>query len=542
MSSNSTWSGGGVSAIVAIFALLFIPMFVTGAAAQTIHGSVRGTVRDAAGQPVAGGAVTVVREETGERRQAETGGSGEFTVAHLASGAHRLEIVASGHAPYIRRLALDVAQAIWIEAQLGVTVTEELTVSAPLRRESELPWRGTVLDDRLVSGLPLDGRNVLELALLAPGTVPAAPGSATSIRGDFAFNANGAREDSNAYLLDGVYNVDPKLNGIGVRVPVDAIREFEVVTSSYDASFGRNGGAQVNVITRSGSNRWGGTAYQFLRNGALDARNYFAPRDEPAPDYERYQFGGSVGGPLQKDRTFVFSDYEGTRMREGTTRLTTVPTLAERQGDFSASALPPPRNPFTGQPFTGNRIPSPFVNPIGSAIAGLYPLPNRNVPVGNYVSSPLLRDDEDQFDLRVDRTLGAASTWTTRYSFADRRLYEPFSGQGFAAVPGFGTDVARRGQNFATSFSHVFSSHLVNEARVGWSRVSGGSFHENSGNSLNHAVGLPELSANPRDWGLSFITVSGYSPLAMGTTSRRRAPRTSCRHWTRSRGRAAPTW
>jgi hypothetical protein len=515
MSSNSS-SRRVVSAIGLLLVAVSTSPFVTAAGAQTIHGSVRGTVHDAAGQPVAGAALTVVREETGERRQAETGSSGEFTLAHLASGAHRLEIVAPGHAPYIRRLAVDVAQAIWIEARLGVTIAEQLRVSAPLRPESELPRRGTVVDDRLVSGLPLDGRNFLELALLAPGAVPSAPGSATSIRGDFAFNVNGGREDSNAYLLDGVYNVDPKLNGVGVRVPVDAIREFEVVTSSYDASFGRNGGAQVNVITRSGSNRWGGTAYQFLRNGALDAQNYFAPRDEPAPEYERYQFGGSAGGPLQKDRTFVFSDYEGMRMREGTTRLTTVPTLAERQGDFSASTLPRPRNPFTGQPFPGDRIPSPFVNPIGSAIAGLYPLPNRDVPVGNYVSSPLLRDDGDQFDLRVDRTLGAASTWTTRYSFADRRLYEPFSGAGFAAVPGFGTDVARRGQNLATSFSHVFSSHLVNEARVGWSRVSGGSFHENSGTSLNHGVGLPELSANPRDWGLSFITVSGYSPLGDG--------------------------
>jgi hypothetical protein len=193
-----------------------------------------------------------------------------------------------------------------------------------------------------------------------------------------------------------------------------------------------------------------------------------------------------------------------------------VPTLAERQGDFSTSAISPPRNPFTGQPFPGNRIPSAFLNPIGSAIAALYPLPNRDAVAGNYVSSPLLRDNGDQFDVRVDHTLGDASTWTTRYSFADRRLYEPFSGAAFPAVPGFGTDVSRRGQNLATSFSHVFSSRLVNETRIAWSRVAGSSLHENRGASLNRAVGLPELSVNPRDWGLSFITVSGYSPLGDG--------------------------
>ena len=196
MSSNSS-SRRVVSAIALLLVAVSISTFVTAAGAQTIHGSVRGTVHDAAGQPVAGAALTVVREETGERRQAETGSSGEFTLAHLASGAHRLEIVAPGHAPvHSPPWPSTWRRLIWIEARLGVTIAEQLRVSAPLRPESELPRRGTVVDDRLVSGLPLDGRNFLELALLAPGAVPAAPGSATSIRGDFAFNVNGAREDA----------------------------------------------------------------------------------------------------------------------------------------------------------------------------------------------------------------------------------------------------------------------------------------------------------------------------------------------------------
>ncbi len=498
--------------------LLFALALAAPLEAQTLQASIRGVVRDASRQPIAGATLVLVREETGEMRTTASGPSGEFTIAQVAPGPHRLEIEAPGHARYAHRLTLAVAQAAWVDATLQVvTAGEDVTVTAPIvLLDVDSAALVTIVGERQVARLPLDGRNFLELALLAPGAAPAAPGSATSIRGDFAFNVNGAREDANAYLLDGVFNVDPKLNGVAVRPPVDAIREFEVLTSAYDASFGRQAGAQVNVVTKSGTNRFGGTLYGFLRNGALDARNHFAPPTEPAPDHERYQAGGSAGGPVVRNRVFVFADYEGTRLREGVTRVTTVPTPSERRGDFSRTAFARPINPFTGQPFPGGVIPPEYLNPIGVAIAALYPEPNRDGPFGNAVSSPSLRDRHDQFDVRVDGVTAGASTLTARYSFADRRLYEPFSGAGFAAVPGFGTHVPRRGQNLGVSFTRVLSSSLVNETRAAWTRVSGGSFHENQGTSLNRAVGLPELSANPRDWGLSFITVTGYSPLGDG--------------------------
>src|SRR5678815_5688216 len=143
----------------------------------------------------------------------------------------------------------------------------------------------TVIENSQIKGLPLDGRNFYELTLLVPGAVPAAPGSAGSVRGDFSFSVNGAREDSNNFLLDGVYNVDPKLNTFGVRPPVDAIREFETLTSTYDAAFGRNPGAQINVILKSGTNDFHGSLFEFHRNGKLDARNFFAPASEGKPKY-----------------------------------------------------------------------------------------------------------------------------------------------------------------------------------------------------------------------------------------------------------------
>jgi hypothetical protein len=489
----------------------FVPAFGT---AQTHLASVRGIVTGPTGDPIAGAPVALTRDETGETRTVTSGSEGEFTLVPLAPGAHRLEIRAAGYAPFERRLELTVHGAEWISATLSVTappVTVDVTADAPpIARESAAT--ATVIDAGQIARLPLDGRNFLELTLLAPGVAPSAQGSATSVRGDFSFSASGGREDANAYLLDGVYNVDPKLNAVAVRPPVDAIREFEVLTSSYDASFGRNAGAQVNVVTKSGASRLNGTGYLFLRNGAMDARNFFAPADEDAPDYERYQFGGSAGGRVRNSRLFFFADYEGTRLDEGITRVTTVPTLAERGGDFSQS-LVKPTIPGTQFPFPGGQIPAFAQHPTGRAIANLFPAPNRAGNAGNFVSSPTQVDDADHFDVRVDRIGDGGATLTARYSFADRRLFEPFAGPQFAAVPGYGNNVPRRAQNLAVSHAIPFGAAFVNEARVAWTRVALGVFQENQGRSINREVGLPDLSSNPRDWGLSFITVTGYSPL-----------------------------
>ncbi|MCX6631221.1 MAG: TonB-dependent receptor [Candidatus Solibacter sp.] len=290
------------------------------------------------------------------------------------------------------------------------------------------------------------------------------------------------------------------------------MREFEVAASGYDASFGRNGGGQFNVVLKSGGNQAHGTAYEFLRNRALDARNYFAPAGQQSPAYQRNQFGASVGGPLRRNRTFFFSDYEGRRVREGVTRITNVPTQLERGGDFSRSSAPA-IDPFTQRPFPGNAIPKPYLNPVGLAIAALYPLPNRGVANQNYVSSPAERDRDDHFDIRVDHNLGPSDELAVRYSFADRALFEPFTGPSFAAIPGFGDNVPRRAQNAMASETHIFSARLLNELRFGLNRVSAGAFQENLGRNLNRDVGLPVVSANPRDTGLSLINVTGYSPI-----------------------------
>jgi hypothetical protein len=483
--------------------------------AQTHRASLRGTVVDPNDAVIVGAAVTLINETTNERRTVVTDDEGEYSLASLAPASYRVEAEASNFNRSTQTIVLQVNQEARLDIRLAVgvaVVTDPIIGFTPLL-EQDTPALGTVIEERQIRELPLDGRNFLELALLAPGTAPSAPGSAGSVRGDFAFSANGAREDSNNFLLDGVYNLDPKLNSFGVRPPVDGIQEFEISTSTYDASFGRNSGAQVNVISKSGTNTLHGTLYEFHRNAALDARNFFAPADQPDPKYIRNQFGFSLGGALRRDRTFFFGDYEGTRTREGITRVTNVPTLRERNGDFSQSLFARPFNPFTQQPFTNGVIPVEFQNPVGRAIANLYPLPNRNVPFANFVSSPTSTDRNDNFDLRLDHRFNDRATFTARYSFGDRDLFEPFTGPTFSLLPGFGNFVPRRSQNLMLSETHVFSPRVVNEARFAFSRVASAVTAEGRGVSLNQQVGLPELSANPRDFGLSFITVTGYSPL-----------------------------
>ena len=365
-----------------------------------------------------------------------------------------------------------------------------------LRVDSESPAVKTIIDNRQIEGLPLDGRNFYELTLLVPGAVPPAPGSAGSVRGDFSFSVNGAREDSNNFLLDGVYNVDPKLNTFAVRPPVDAIREFEIATSTYDAAFGRNPGAQVNVVLKSGSNDFHGSLYEFHRNAALDARNFFAPGNEPAPKYIRNQFGVSFGGPIRKDRTFFFADYEGTRAREGITRVTNVPTLPERSGDFSQkSAWHSARSVHRAAVARWDDSVSFSFTRLGARSRRFIRCRIATAPFANFVSSPTQRDDNDHFDARVDHFLSRSrQRWcfVTALVIADSlsllpdRLSPPF--------PAMAMRCRVEARMRMVGLTHVFSPKLVNDARFAFNRVASAVNQENQGTSINRAVGLPELS------------------------------------------------
>ncbi len=501
---------------VLVSLLLLISSLPSSSYAQTLHATIRGRVTGNSGVPYSKVLVRATNEETGETRQTLSGPEGEYTLSVLPPGSYVLEAEMPGFRKFVNRgVGLQVGQILRMDIVIAPgSLSEEIIVtSRPSLVEPDSTGLGAVIENRQIVNLPLDGRNFLQLSLLLPGTAPAAQGSPGSVRGEFTVNVSGAREDSNNFVLDGVYNNDPKLNTFAINPPVDAIREFEILTNTYDAAFGRSGGAQINMALRSGTNHFHGTVYEFFRNAALDAPNYFAHAENATPRYQRNQFGFSLGGPVRRNRTFFFVDYEGRRVSEGITQVTNVPTAMERTGDFSQSLFAQPLDPYTRQPFENGRVPSERLNSIGKALANLYPLPNRPVPGQNYVSSPVLRDRDDRFDLRMDHTLGPKSSLVSRYSFSDRDLYEPFSGPGFARVPGFGTSIPRRAQNLMIGEDHIFTSTLINQARFAFNRVAAGSYQEAREGNLNRSVGLPELSSSPRDLGLSFITISGFSPI-----------------------------
>ncbi len=456
----------------------------------------RGIVVDPAGQRMRGVEVRVMNERTRESRHVKTDHEGRFTVAEVPPGLYRLTIDHPGYGRFIARTELVMNQDYWLNVplQAGGMIQAADVVAPFLVSDHDTPALHTLITERDLNEWPIESGSFLELALLAAETASAPQGSLASRHGRFAVNVNGAREDSSNFVLDGVDNVDPTSNTPVVRPPADGIRQFQVFTSSYDASFGRAAGGQISAVTKSGTNAFSGSIYGFARGTALGGRNHFAPKDGRAPEYTRHQFGATVGGPLVKNHAFFFVDYERTHLRDGITRVTNVPTLAERNGDFSQTRLPKPIDYVTGQRFPGDVIPLNRISDFGRATAALYPAPNRDTAFANYVSSPAMRDDIDQADARIDQALGNGGRLTARYGVTDRRLFEPFGGSGAALVPGFGTRVAVRGQNAAVTLTHVPSSGFVNDLRVGYTRVSQEAAGENAS-----AVAL--------------FTIAGYSPI-----------------------------
>ena len=341
---------------------------------------------------------------------------------------------------------------------------------------------GAVIENRNVTGLPLDGRNFYELALLVPGVAAGGAGlgrrGARRHRAQHQWRARGLEQlSARRHLQRRSQAQHFRRDAAGGRDP-----EFEVLTSVYDASFGRNAGGQVNVVLKSGSNNLHGSAYEFFRNGALDARNFFAPSDQPQAAVPA-QPVRRIGGRADPQEPHV--------LLRGLRRPPRAP--GHHAGEQCADAGRARRAIFRRQrPGAHQSVHAAAVSrkqdsvafcwiPPAASIAALYPTPNRAVPGQNFVSSPVERDRDDHFDVRLDHSLAPSSDLSFRYSFADRNLFDPFSGAGFALVPGYGDNVPRRAQNVMLGETHTFSPSMINELRAGYNRVSAGSFQQNMG-------------------------------------------------------------
>src|SRR5271170_1991689 len=319
--------------------LAFVVLACLNSFAQQITGNLRGTVTDPSGAVILGAEVTAQQTETDLSRSTTTDRNGNYVLLELPVGHYRLQVAAKGFQQYVQDgITLNVNETASVSPRLAVgSEKAQVLVSADADLiEPTVTSMGKVVQQRELEDLPLNGRNFSQLGLLQPGVVPLTPGIAEaggSLRNGQAYAVNGQRPESNNFLIDGANNFNGVDGGFVLKPPVDAISEFRIITHNANAEFGNALGSTTNIVTRSGTNQIHGTLWEFLRNDDLDANNYFALTKEPL---KQNQFGGTFGGPVRKDKTFFFAYFEGFRNRQGETDSSTVPSLAERNGDFSA--------------------------------------------------------------------------------------------------------------------------------------------------------------------------------------------------------------
>lgn len=492
-------------------------LFVTGWAQEPI-GALEGQITDASNGVVSAAQVTARNVQTGLARSAYSLPSGTFHISNLPAGEYAIEVSANGFAPFsAKAVRVNIGQTALYNIQLEVaSAHSEVNVIGQAVTVDTSPTIGDTVQSREAADLPLNGRDLTQLGLLQPGVAPLPPGVSEAggiARSGQAFAVNGQRPESNNYLLDGAPNVDSVNGGYALRVPVDAISEFRILTLNAPAEYGNTSGATTSMVTKSGSNSIHGDAFEFLRNNALDARNFFASTTEPL---HRNQYGGTIGGPLRRNKDFFFAYYEGQHDSEGKTQAAIVPTAAERTGNFAALTDPqtgqpaPLINYFAGRPFAANQIPAYMISPIALKAEQLYPLPNIGTNV--YESTQIGSDNYDQGGARLDHYFnGGKDQLFARYSGSGRHDFDPLPIAG-AGVPGFPVTDEIVTNAFTISDVHSLSAQTVETFRAAFFRnafSNGQADNHTPGSSLGFTY-QPTLGLNQ---GVPFLIVSGYASL-----------------------------
>ncbi|MGB7168772.1 MAG: carboxypeptidase-like regulatory domain-containing protein [Acidobacteriaceae bacterium] len=552
------------------------------------RGSISGNITDKSGSSVPGASVTVTAQSTGQARAAKTDAAGHYEVPLLPVGTYSVRVDASGfQSTETKDLQLQVDEARELDFNLTpATVVTTVTVSgAPVAVETANPSLGQVITSQQVAELPLNGRDFVQLATLTAGaTAETNPNSfftsgsdsEVAARGSFSLSVGGSRPNSTDWLLDGVDNNELTAGGIGVFSSIDDIQEFKVLTYTYSAEFGTRAGPTVLVTTKSGSNDFHGSLFEFVRNTDLDAKGDF---DTTTPKFNLNQFGGSLGGPVRRNKLFFFVDGEQKDQREGITFTGLIPSLAMRSGDFSADPFGNPVsglaivNPnmigaststsvypniyfqcdASGNPIPANadgsqaqgtpcnKIPSNLINSVGKGMIGIYPAPNANNAAGgyNYVNEPVRSLNETKFDVRLDQTISAKDNAFERFSYDQAFSFVPGGAPGLAESNPFGSNenLINHARNVGLGWSHVFSATTLNTATVGYDRIF--DYIDSLGNftCASALLGIPNadlgcsssgspMASDPYSQGLVSTEVyggywslgdRGYSPFQGGT-------------------------
>lgn len=523
-------------------------------AAQVSSAELTGTVTDPSGAILAKVKVTITKADTGIARETETDTAGNYFFTLLQPGIYNLAAEAPGFRRTVRNgfeLQTNQRAKIDLRLELGnVNESVEVQGTAPLL-ESQSSSLGSVTPTKLVQDLPLNGRNFVQLATLAPGS----NGTGYSVSGTIMSGTrpddrrpgteiftNGNREGSNDFLYDGIDDNDRLTLSIVLRPPIEAIKEFKVQTNLYSADLGRNSGAAVDVVTKSGTNDFHGSAFEFLRNSWLDARSFFNAKGTLFPSFKYNQFGGSLGGPVLipkmyngRNRTFFFIDYEGFRRSSFNTLVVNVPTLAERTGNFSGiprtiydpatTAAIPGSSPvtYTRMPFAGNIIPENRFDPLTKILINAYPQPLNSALVNNYTANIIQTQSWDQGDIRIDHQFSPNDTFFSRWSrqvttTTIPNTYPPTTLPGISQPIALGNEDSFAGtdvqgaQQAVASYVHIFSPRLLNEARLGFNRFAVNYVPEGAAPGLNlgNSFGIPNSNTAPLQTAFPVVSPSNY--------------------------------
>jgi hypothetical protein len=452
-----------------------------------------------------------------------SGPAGFYRFPLLPVGRYVFSVEATGFSRYMQQpVQLNVSQTVRLDPQLEIISTRDSIVveaDAPLV-DTATNALGTIVTNREILDLPLNGRNFAQLGLLQSGVSGLTGGMATaggSLRSGQAFSVNGQRPESNNYITDGARNINRMDGGFALRFPVDAVAEFRILTHTAPAEYGGASGSNTSVVTKSGGNAFHGSLYEFLRNDKFDARNFFSKEVEPL---KQNQFGGTLGGPIQRDRTFFFSYYEGFRNRQGITRSGIVPTAEQRQGNFSARPTPLLNLAAGGVPFSNNQIPPAMFNPLALKLIDRY-YPLGNVSPSVYTATVVGQNDYDQGGGRLDHLLSDRDQIGLRYSYSVGFNVNPISVRG-SDLPGFPTRDDLKTHSITLSEQHSFSSTTINSVRISFLRHRF-FFDQRLNRTSPRELGFDYDSVSELGQGPPFFNVSGYSPVGGAITG----PRTS---------------
>jgi hypothetical protein len=499
------------------------------AAAQVTTADIVGRVTDPSGGVLPGASVTIENLGTHDSRTATANASGDFVFNLLPIGAYTVKIELQGFGTHSSRVTLSAGDRARVDARLQVgTVAESITVAAeaPLV-QTDSSTVSTLINIKNVSDLPVNGRNFVRLVQAIPGANEGLANSlASGTRPDdrrqtSAISVNGAADNQNNQLIDGMDNNERAIGTIVVKPSIDAIAELKVQTSNYSAEVGRTAGGVVNIITKSGTNNFRGSLFEFFRNDRFDTKDFFSTTK---PELKQNQFGGSLGGPLRTDRTFFFADVEGFRQQQGIVNLITLPTARMRGGDFSELSVPI-YDPSTRTPFSGNQIPGGRLNPIAQRYLALLP-PNTTTGLANNYSSQTLRtQNSGTMDIRVDHRFNAGNQMFVRYSYNNVGTFTPSAcpptgdgiNPGCSGGPGFPGPNNTKAHNAQVNYVRVFSPSLISEIKGGYMRSDIESLPLNYGSNLSNTFGVPGVNFDAVTSGLALMTLTGYSNLGDST-------------------------